>query len=586
MTPQEIKRRREQQARATATKPRTLADAMTDPSVHAGLMTAMQAASAAGDADMTAKIAGILKSIDPATPTPANSSVVPPLPDDAPPVTLDDDTDTMSYDDPTLVNPEMPTTTDPTLSAPPAGLEDAILSLVPNSMLMDWTSDLDGDGNPDASVCTADGSMLCVPFNIATDGSIALGDPVNMDAMSDTVDGQDASLGMMTADSVHVPAATDIEPQTSSDEVSNPLGNNVNPQDSSDLIAIPQDAATNDSLVTSAWDAETDLTAPARTSLNQNLVSKLAVTLAQGVTRAWVNIANIGSFAHPEYGSLDFTPALVNTWRRNLLSGAVGGLGSDGKPRVAIDYEHAMDDDTVAPHNRVTAAHLADIAVKNGRIYGLLEFTAQAAQQVREGKWSWFSVSTVSNLFDKLSGCDLGPGLIGGALTNRPFIPGLKAINLSDLRPAQKGNIMQSTTLLAETRRLSAQIKQLQNRNAQIELEADLKQLSDAGVPPVILNQARAILSSAAASVVKLSDGRGVSLRSQLVKTLSDMAATGSVPAGKRYRQQLDVDSAKTEAIKKLQDSNPKLSYGQAMKAAARANPQLFKHDISQAQQA
>lgn len=250
---------------------------------------------------------------------------------------------------------------------------------------------------------------------------------------------------------------------------------------------------------------------------------------AQGV---WVNIVNLGEYEHPEYGTITFTEEDFRQWKANLERGVMGGRCEDGRPCIATDYGHAMDEN-LPPEMQKASGYIKDLKLEGNRVYALVEFTPRALEGIKNKEWSWFSVSVVDSLIDQRTGQDVGSTLLGGALTNRPYIPDLEPIRLSDLRPSRAARLQR------ELAAREAEIARLKREKHDAEVKATLTALEQARIPPSVLGLVRPLLEAdhGATSTIKLSRG-GKELcftPGQLaVEALMELARVGLVPHGER----------------------------------------------------
>lgn len=134
----------------------------------------------------------------------------------------------------------------------------------------------------------------------------------------------------------------------------------------------------------------------------------------------WVDVAPTGTWrGHPD-GDFDLTP--------ELFASAIEQFRKEATP-PGCDYDHA----SIAPSGEGTPASgwIQDLAVKDGRLCALIEFTDKAAQMIRAGEYRFCSGVFVFDRPDKESGEPVACRLHSIALTNAPFIDGQKPIVLS-----------------------------------------------------------------------------------------------------------------------------------------------------------
>lgn len=252
----------------------------------------------------------------------------------------------------------------------------------------------------------------------------------------------------------------------------------------------------------------------------------------------WVNIVNLGEYEHPEYGTIVFTEEHFRQWKANLERGVMGGRCENGRPCIATDYGHAMDEN-LPPEMQKASGYIKDLKLEGNRVYALVEFTPRALEGIKNKEWSWFSVSVVDSLLDQRTGQDVGSALLGGALTNRPYIPDLEPIRLTDLRPSR------ATQLQRELAAREAEIARLKREKYDAEVKATLAALEQARIPPSVLGLVRPLLEAdyEAKPTIKLARGgreQHLTPGKAAIEALMELARVGLVPVGERTGKPTD----------------------------------------------
>ncbi|AFZ66991.1 phage protease [Deinococcus peraridilitoris] len=295
--------------------------------------------------------------------------------------------------------------------------------------------------------------------------------------------------------------------------------------------------------------------------------------LEEGKTATWVNVINLGTYEHDEYGTITFTEDDFNSWQKNLQAGVFGGIGPDGKPRVAADYGHAMDDPSADPASQKASGYICDLKLEGERVYALVDFTKPAAESIKNGEFSWWSVSVHPGINDK-TGNPTGPVMLGGALTNRPFVPGLEAIQLSDLRPAR------SVQLKRELADAQAEVIKLRRKNFDGSLAITLDHFQRAGVPPHVVNLARPLLEADfdSQATIKLTRGGRTSEHKPgevIALALLEFAKVGIVKTGEQTFHQTTSHVTLDQALEEVKAENPSVRQKDAIVLARKKYPHL-----------
>lgn len=143
----------------------------------------------------------------------------------------------------------------------------------------------------------------------------------------------------------------------------------------------------------------------------------IALSAARATTDGWTLIGYTGDFSDTRYGAFSITPEQVASWQRNLAAGVV--TGEPGM--VGLDYEHAMDKPGQAASDMRASGWVTAIKLAGEQILAKIQWTAAAAQAIKDGEFRYFS-PTFADSYNNDQGQDVGATLIGGALTNRPFL--------------------------------------------------------------------------------------------------------------------------------------------------------------------
>lgn len=150
------------------------------------------------------------------------------------------------------------------------------------------------------------------------------------------------------------------------------------------------------------------------------LVDASALTFEEDgdISRSWVHALNLGSYTHPIYGTIDVTTERV----KNFMDSVKNKVRGTVEP--SINYHHNNED--------VAAGWVKDADQRSDGLWVLVEWVKEAAQAIKDKKYRYFSSEFVdewTNPETKVTHKDV---ILGGALTNRPFMKNLVPLNLSD----------------------------------------------------------------------------------------------------------------------------------------------------------
>ena len=133
---------------------------------------------------------------------------------------------------------------------------------------------------------------------------------------------------------------------------------------------------------------------------------------------SWLQAFPIGEYDHPIYGKIKMTIERARNMASNVIR-KVRGID------IAIDYGHDSGGEAAG---WVTSAE--------ARIDGLwlfVEWTKEAAASIREGKYRYFSPEYLDKWKHPQSGEEFTDVVLGGGLTNRPFLKNILPVNLSEI---------------------------------------------------------------------------------------------------------------------------------------------------------
>ena len=158
-----------------------------------------------------------------------------------------------------------------------------------------------------------------------------------------------------------------------------------------------------------------------------------------------IQIAKLGDFQDGRYGEFSITETDVADWRRNLEH-LPGG-------RAPIDLDHSADR---SPRRTEAAGWITDIALKDGVPKATVEWTPVGKSAIEDKRYLFFSPTYGEHKTE--TGEVHENTLIGGALTNRPFLamPALTlasedrlgdAIQILDQEQRDRLTLAQLTTL-------------------------------------------------------------------------------------------------------------------------------------------
>lgn len=146
-------------------------------------------------------------------------------------------------------------------------------------------------------------------------------------------------------------------------------------------------------------------------------VTFLTLAADQETPRKRIQVAKLGRFKDPRYGTFTITEQDVSSWVRNLEE-HFGG-------EVPIDRDHATDKGTSSE----AMAWIRNLAIEGDAVTADVEWTPAGEELVRQKRYRYISPTFVSALRDQ-QGNTKGPALLRAALTNNPFLHDMPAVSL------------------------------------------------------------------------------------------------------------------------------------------------------------
>lgn len=199
----------------------------------------------------------------------------------------------------------------------------------------------------------------------------------------------------------------------------------------------------------------------------------------------WNQIARSGAFRGHSAGAFELNAEVFADIVRNFKAQA--------NRRIPIDFEHASEADatsgTIPFMGAPAQGWILDLEVRGGDLWGLVEWLSPAKEYVKGGKYKFFSPAIRFNSRDRVTGKPIGARMSSGALTNNPFLDGMRPmaakhvesqpasapLNSGASAPGTSMNLEEALKALEET---SAKLKA--SEAEAVELKAQLAKTEDA----------------------------------------------------------------------------------------------------------
>lgn len=147
---------------------------------------------------------------------------------------------------------------------------------------------------------------------------------------------------------------------------------------------------------------------------------------SDGFPRSWIMLFPVGRFTHPEYGKLNFTRSRLARIK-TLFDRRVRHID------IALDADHAAARGDTRATGWIESLELRDPAggdPQQAGLWGLIRWTPYGARLLKDQEYRYFSPE-FGPWTDPENGKKYDDVLIGGGLTNRPFLKCMEAIALA-----------------------------------------------------------------------------------------------------------------------------------------------------------
>lgn len=172
-----------------------------------------------------------------------------------------------------------------------------------------------------------------------------------------------------------------------------------------------------------------------------------------------IQVLRKGAFKHPQYGKISFDEKTFQSFIKNF---------EDKVPQeyVAYDFKHRPD--------WGAAAWVKSLFIEGDGLWAEAELTKRGLEALKNREFIYFSTEYVDDYKDRETGKSHGPTILGGGMTNRPFIKGMAPVLMSDdveeefipveSSPAQKEIGGNMDELLKKIADLRAELTELVNQ--------------------------------------------------------------------------------------------------------------------------
>ena len=206
-----------------------------------------------------------------------------------------------------------------------------------------------------------------------------------------------------------------------------------------------------------------------------------------------VEMLRTGEVHTDEWGVINVTQELLETFIRNFEAGVRGA-------EVAIDYDHKK-------LRRDASGWLKKLMLSDDKtkLIGLIDWTTEAAQKIKEKAYKYFSASWAPSFLDTKTGKRYENVFLGGGICNDPMIKGMRIIQASEYCYDTNGDNRQTDYKETETMDKNQMIFELSEKHG-----VDVKKLTEDSEKlknvTIELSEAKTKLTEQEAKVIELTE--------------------------------------------------------------------------------
>jgi hypothetical protein len=165
----------------------------------------------------------------------------------------------------------------------------------------------------------------------------------------------------------------------------------------------------------------------ARAAYPKSLLVPVKQFAESGESVVWVHAVPIKTWHHPAYGEVSVTRERAERMLANFNEGV---RGQD----IATDYEHGLD----PAKGTKASGWLRDMRLEDDGLHWAVEFTEPAKGEIDNDEWKYFSPEWYDVWVHPDTQEVYEDVVVGGGLTNRPYIKGLVPLNFSEVIVAEQ----------------------------------------------------------------------------------------------------------------------------------------------------
>lgn len=156
------------------------------------------------------------------------------------------------------------------------------------------------------------------------------------------------------------------------------------------------------------------------------LVDLNTVQFDEESSSSWIMAMPLGTYDHPVYGEIEFTPKKIAQFAENVNNGVRG-------TELDIDYDHKATGGEAAGWVKKAEA-------RPDGLWLFVEWTKKAYESIKSKAYRYFSPEFDDTWTHPKTKTEYKNVLFGGGITNRPFLKDILPLNLSEAFALADGN--------------------------------------------------------------------------------------------------------------------------------------------------
>lgn len=149
---------------------------------------------------------------------------------------------------------------------------------------------------------------------------------------------------------------------------------------------------------------------------------------AAAAVSSWIQVAVAGDYDDSRYGKFSITPEMLAAMVLNFTSGKFPVPPTE----ICVDYDHLTTKASQVPGDGKAAGWFKALETRDDgtTLWARVEWTDAGAEAISSKEYRFFSPYFTTH-YENQQGEDIGPALINGAITNRPFLQGMQPLSLA-----------------------------------------------------------------------------------------------------------------------------------------------------------